>query len=449
MRIPLLVRNVRLQPDEALYATFARHVAAGDWFLSGIALDKPPLQFWMMGGAFKLFGAAEFAARLPNLIVSVITLALVYALAKRLYDRRVALIAMLLLAVLPFDRAFAASAFTDPLLTLWVVASSLAAVCGRWRLSGICLALALFAKPSALQSIPLVLALGIAQSAGGAQYNRIIVRMIRRFAIGFGAGAALLIGWSAARAAIPDFWTLNAYNNTPGRLIRANEWLPRLTRWTAVFGTIAPLPSVGWLAVLIRRRTYTRHTLIDLILTAYSVATLAALWLIAFNTYDRYLHTLAPFALILLARVYAFAFDTVRQRFSQPDLNSQAMFLTFVVLIGCAAPLFTSHTPIGGDANEYAGIDQLATALNRLPAGTIVYDHWLGWELGFYLGDQPAVQIIWQPTMDDLIAAHSAGYFVAPLNEASPWINALQMAGYTVRMVETDAHFVLYRIDPA
>jgi len=250
LRIPLLVRNVRLQPDEALYATFARHVAAGDWFLSGIALDKPPLLFWMMGGAFKLFGAAEFAARLPNLIVSVITLALVYALAKRLYDRRVALIAMLLLAVLPFDRAFAASAFTDPLLTLWVVASSLAAVCGRWRLSGICLALALFAKPSALQSIPLVLALGIAQSAGGAQYNRIIVRIIRRFAIGFGAGAALLIGWSAARAAIPDFWTLNAYNNTPGRLIRANEWLPRLTRWTAVFGTIAPLPSVGWLAVL-------------------------------------------------------------------------------------------------------------------------------------------------------------------------------------------------------
>ena len=46
-----------------------------------------------------------------------------------------------------------------------------------------------------------------------------------------------------------------------------------------------------------------------------------------------------------------------------------------------------SQYPIGGDHGANDGIDQVADYLKTLPSGTVVYDHWLAWELGYYLGD--------------------------------------------------------------
>ncbi|MHB8629793.1 MAG: ArnT family glycosyltransferase, partial [Aggregatilineales bacterium] len=311
LRLPLLTRDSRFQVDEALYATFARHVTqTGDLLLSGMALDKPPLLFWAMSGSFALFGVSEFAARLPDVAASLVTVAIVYALTRRLYgdtfgaraNRRVALIAALLLAVSPYDRGFAATAFTDPLLTAFILAGCWAAVSGRWRIGGLLLAGAFAVKPSALQWLPLALALGATQMDKWQD----ALRGALKLASGFAAGVMPLAIWSAARATWPDFWTLNWYNNNPGRLIRANELTPRLAQWGHWLQTIVPLPVIGWLAGplywRIDRRP-SRVVVIDLILTAYTLGSLAELWLVAFNVYDRYLHTLTPLLLILLARV--------------------------------------------------------------------------------------------------------------------------------------------------
>ncbi len=436
LRIPLLARDSRFQPDEALYATFGRSVSNGDLLLSGETLDKPPLLFWAIGGSFRLFGISEFAARLPDWAASVVSVGVLFALARRLYaDQRIALVAALLLAVSPFDRAFAGTAYTDPLLTLGVLCGCLASVMGRWRLAGFALAFAFATKPSGLQWIPLVILLGWVCSG-------LSICALRRFMLTFGIGFVMLALWSAARGTVPDFWTLNVVNNTPGRLIRANEVLPRFERWGSLLGTLAPLPILGWLAVPLtafsrnQQVELSRHLLIDVLLTAYTIASLAALWLIAFNTYDRYLHTLAPFMLILLARMIV----AVCALFKHPTAYRVALALT------CFSPLLTSGAVIGGDPEEYTGIDRVASVLDALPVGTIVYDHWLGWELRFYLGDKPPIRVIWMPNVDEMISAVQSGYLVAPRSEADPWLAALKKAGVSVNISDETPTFIIAQV---
>ena len=82
--------------DEALYASIAREMGdRGDWVVPtynlGVFYDKPPLMFWLMMGSFKVFGACEFAARLPAAILAVGTALATYHLARRLFSAEVGL----------------------------------------------------------------------------------------------------------------------------------------------------------------------------------------------------------------------------------------------------------------------------------------------------------------------------------------------------------------------
>ncbi len=443
LRVPFLARDARFGVDEALYATFARRVALhGDWLLSGTALDKPPLLFFSIAGSFKLFGATEFAARLPNLAASLVSIALVYALARRLYDRRVAYVAALLLALSPLDQALAATAFTDPLLTLFILATCLAAVRKQWGWAGAGLALAFATKPSALQWLPLVLLLGVAVQGSW--------RGLLRLLIPFGAGLSALTLWSIARDTHPDFWTLNLFNNNPGRLIRANELLPRFMRWGNLLGSVAlfPLPLIGWLAapltLLLALSAPRKRLIIDLILTAYCIASLALLWLVAFNTYDRYLHTLVPFCCMLLARVLLLLCERLTRRYA----NRCVLGTTLCAV--CLYGVLGSGAEVGGAQGQYRQIDQIAAALNRLPAGSIIYDHWLGWELGFYLGDQPAVELIWLPTMDALAASsrRQPVYFVAPRAQGQVWLERVAAQHLRVTILYTAGSFLIAQVTP-
>ena len=465
LRVPSAIRDMRFQVDEALYATIARQVTLHhDLYLINTIIDKPPLLFWAMGSALELFGVNEFAARLPNVAASLVTLALIYALAKRLYpDWRVSLIATLLLAVSPFDRAFAATAFTDPLLTMFVLGGCVLALYGRWRLAGLALALAFATKPSALQWIPLTIALAATQCTRWQRALRGVLDLATGFAIGF----APLIIWSATRAVIPDFWALNLHNNNPERFIRAEELSPRLTAWLGWLNTIAPLPVIGWLSAPIqvirqnlagpipfrsltengtgvnadgplnnpKSMTVSRAIAIDLILTTYTLGSLALWWLVAFPVYDRYLHTLAPLMLLLCARVLV----AVWNRLPLP-------FVGLAMLVLCM-PLTTAQLAVAGDPAEFTGIDHLAAVLNTLPIDTMVYDHSLGWELGYYLGPKPPIRLIWQSTVDDLISSikFHTGYWVAPRQESDTWLYLLRGAGIKTvgKPLYADTHFVL------
>jgi 4-amino-4-deoxy-L-arabinose transferase-like glycosyltransferase len=98
LRFHALGQDRRFHPDEAWFSTFARHAALnGDWLLHG-PLDKTPLSIYASALSMTLFVThtdelnlldfnvyqGEFAARLPNVFASILQIAIVYALARRL-----------------------------------------------------------------------------------------------------------------------------------------------------------------------------------------------------------------------------------------------------------------------------------------------------------------------------------------------------------------------------
>jgi len=83
-------------PDEPRYAEVTREMRqSGDFFvphLNGkIYSEKPPLLFWSIAAASLATGeVGPVAARLPSLAAAIVTLFLLFGMAQRLFDRRVA-----------------------------------------------------------------------------------------------------------------------------------------------------------------------------------------------------------------------------------------------------------------------------------------------------------------------------------------------------------------------
>ncbi len=449
----MLARDVRFNVDEALYATFSRRIALhSDFLLSNptdVMLDKPPLGLLLTAASDAIFGPTEFAARLPNVLVSILDIALLIALARRLYGWRVAILAGLLLAFSPLDLAFAATNFLDPLLTFWLLLATLAAVRDRWGIAGIACALGIATKQSAVFYLPLIVALGAVQSL--IPYPSHIRSRLLRFAGFLLFGLILLALWSVARAAPVDFWTLGAYNNDPGRFIRANEIMPRLNEWLSLLGAITGfsplllLACVPLFAALSANLSPSHRTiLIDRLLAAVLIAILLGYWLIAFNIYDRYLLPVGPLVLLLVAR------GVSRLGRIMPGL----MVLIVALMLPFTANVLFGRTTLGSNDNPYAGIDNLATVLNALPTGSTVYDYSLDWELGFYLGDMPATKLIWQPTPQALARAvcdhpdSEQAYFATPATDSEGWLWALRKVGGGAQLLTgTQASFRLYRLD--
>ncbi|MCA9929638.1 MAG: glycosyltransferase family 39 protein [Anaerolineales bacterium] len=129
-RIHALFAN-SFHADEALFASWARLIAVWrDPLLQTVAVDKPPLLFYAQALFFPLLGPVEWAARLPNLIASILLVPLVAVWVWRWYrDGKTAVFAAALVALSPLHIQFSATAFTDPLLTTLLVGALL--VSGR------------------------------------------------------------------------------------------------------------------------------------------------------------------------------------------------------------------------------------------------------------------------------------------------------------------------------
>ncbi|MCC7207781.1 MAG: glycosyltransferase family 39 protein, partial [Anaerolineae bacterium] len=184
LRIGALGRDVRLHPDEALYATYARRMALdADLLLRDAPLDKPPLGLMLTALSFSLWNPGEFAARLPTVFASILSLAALAALACRLFGARVAVLAALLLALSPFDLAFAATGFHDPPLTLFLLLTCLAAASDRWTAAGVFAACAIATKQSSVQFLPVFLAVGLGAAACADWRGRDYARRLVRFAV--------------------------------------------------------------------------------------------------------------------------------------------------------------------------------------------------------------------------------------------------------------------------
>tara|TARA_R110002072_G_C7976322_1_gene535527 strand:+ start:4339 stop:7104 length:2766 start_codon:yes stop_codon:yes gene_type:complete len=85
---------VDLIPEEAYYWNYAMHLDIG-------YLDHPPMVSWLIWMSTSIFGNNEFAVRIPSLISWGVTAFFVYRLSMNLFDKTVALRAVMLLSILP------------------------------------------------------------------------------------------------------------------------------------------------------------------------------------------------------------------------------------------------------------------------------------------------------------------------------------------------------------
>ncbi len=434
LRLSVLTHDVRFHPDEALYATYARRMARyGDLLLSDAPLDKPPLGLLVNALSFSALGEHEFTARLPAAFFSLLGVAASYRLARRLLSQRAALIVLAILTLSPFDLAFSGSAFHDPLLTLCCLLCALLISYERPFLAGIFAACAIATKQSALQFLPIYLLIG------AMALNKLRWRNLLRFSAPILTVSLALVAWNAARAAPVDFWTLGVINPGALRLIRSDEVLPRLARWLSLYSEsvgFAPLLLIGAYGVWRAFKAASLAAASILLSACGLLGTLLAYWLLAFPLYDRYLLPLVP----LTAFVIGYGMAAWRRL---------AIVAALMLMLPFTLRTVGNAHSIGIQSEFYRGVDQLAAHINALDGAPLVYDHWLSWELRYYLGDSPRAQLVWYPSAEwlarDVCHLPTPSYFAAPEAAAWRWLAVLNAVGARLQPIARTP-LVLYQI---
>ena len=117
-----------IDPDEGRYAEIPREMLERWDFITPTLnyvhyFEKPPLLYWLNAASMKVFGLNEFAARLPSALCGVATVLTTYIIARRLYDRRTAIISALILATSTGFVIQSRIILTDMLLTFCLTAA--------------------------------------------------------------------------------------------------------------------------------------------------------------------------------------------------------------------------------------------------------------------------------------------------------------------------------------
>ena len=120
--------------DSEWYFRNASELAAGEGYVYDLASHKP-LAAWPIGYPlalsllFRITGPSEGAAKLANVVLSVLCIALTYLLARRIFDSRVAVVAALILTVLPGMIVYSSLISTDLFFMTMVTACFAATLC--------------------------------------------------------------------------------------------------------------------------------------------------------------------------------------------------------------------------------------------------------------------------------------------------------------------------------
>jgi 4-amino-4-deoxy-L-arabinose transferase-like glycosyltransferase len=459
--------------DEALFAGWARHIAVWrDPLLLGQPVDKPPLLFYFQAAFYPLFGPVEWAARMPNLIASLLLIPLTGILAWRLFrDTWAAGVAALIVAVAPLSIQFSATAFSDPLLTFWLIAAFCLAVRPARRrqsdstihpfLAGLAWGLALTTKYQALLFLPLLLGLAVHSRWRGDDWRRGIAGVV--------VGTLPFVLWLVARSESGGLFARQWANIGGLRTAWSWELGPRLLAqadlWQVGLGypiLIAGLVSIGVL-IAGRRVQSTTFTTGDRMLALFIVAYGLLHWFWSVPIWDRYLLPLLPLVAILIGRGVSGMIGYIDRCNTDPSWRSVSRVLPGVLLVilavshlPVAAAARAGLYPIGGRASADGGAGQVARLLADAPYGTVLYDHWYSWHWRYHLFDR-RVYVSWFPHADALLADLSVfgggdghRYIALPKGApAAPIARRLVDAGYHLEPVsdgEESVTMVLYLI---
>lgn len=460
-----VTRNLRFHPDEAFFMTFARAAAVkGDWLLPG-ALDKPPLSLYLSALSMVAFGVTadeagvlqldpllgEVAGRLPNALMAIVLAAMLMRLAGRLYGSELAaLLAGLFTATSPYMLAYGAGAFTDMSALFWAVAALSLLLRKHFVWAGLALGLAFWSKQQAVFMLPLVALLLVGLGA--------VRRDWTRFALAFVLLGGALVIWDAARPEASLF-VQAAANNAPEQLQAApSAWLARLRLWLEwglwllgpplLTGCVLALSIFAWIRSRRRDDVTRRAGAIGRVLLLFSALYVLAHTIFNFQQYDRYLLLILPLLILPLAGSLSGLVA------GSPRRLPLAVAFAVVTVMGAGWTL-THPGVIGGEKGARAGIEALAAHLNSKPVATVIYDPWLGWELGYYLGLWHNKRRAHYPTAAALAAGASAldetgeRYLVAPLDQPhADWLAALAAVGFDLKLDYERDGLVVYRLAP-
>lgn len=414
LRYVVWAADFPLHHDEALYGYWARLIVSGrDPLLLTAWVDKPPFVLYVLAGALGTLGVSERALRLPGMIASLATIACTWGLARRLYDGRTALVSATLLAMAPFAILFAPTAFTDPWLTLWLLAATWAAVAGRPFWAGVAVGLAIASKQQGVLAAPLVVLLVAAgeqraprQPAPPRGWPGQALRRLAVALLGFALIFVPVTWWDTLRwAKRPSFWdrSLTTYGGLgwvpPAAWPeRAADWAQVMGYWFAAPALTALICGLALYAALRERRAQRVGLLLALFAASYLVFHLV----ITFQPWDRYLLPLLPFVCVLAGRGMVLLYASAATAWPDARRGLAARVVRHLVVIGLLVGLgwaagrgAAGRLPVGSDHGAYAGLDRVVDFFRQQPDDTIIYDRWLGWHLDFYLFAAPQERRWW------------------------------------------------------
>ena len=507
------VFQVGLHPDEALYASWALRIADGsDPLLLGVYVDKPPFLPYLLAGIAWLMGhAPDSIAHLQQLVTfgrlagvgaGLASLELLWSLARPVYGKRVAALAVAFLALSPLTIRLSPSLLTDPWLVLWMLLGLWAAQRGRPWLAGIACGLAFATKQQALLILPLVLGVFLLvrhNMAGGhgqrparagtqgparagtqrparagtqgltragtqgmtraASQAGMLLGDLWRLFCGFALIAVIVLWWDSQRWMwMPSYWERSAATYGGLALISVPQLAGHLAGWMTVLAMVLGLPLLlllvilwGGQLVLAARGRETRSAaqpaiagrfdaLLALFLTGFLLLHLAT----SLAPWDRYALPLAPVFALLLARTVLWWAD----RFAAQGRHRACLALAAAVAAAslwaitlAASPRF----PVADNAT-YDGVPALAATIRATaPADAVVYHRWFGWHYQFYLYGAD-LDLRWWQTPADLArqaaSEHDRRQLIAlPSAESRTELDAaLARAGLVLTPVTTVSH---------
>lgn len=448
--------------DEALFATWARLIAVWrDPLLLTQMVDKPPLLFYLQALFYPFMGPVEWAARLPSFIASLLLIPLTARLTTRLTgDRTAGVIAAFVVAVAPLPVQMSATAFSDPLLTFWLMAALYAAPRrrqGGFRaaavLPGVLFGLAAATKYQALLFLPLLLAVAALSGYRRAEWLGMLA--------GFAAVVCLGLAWQWARQGAGQPIGLQWGNIGGIRPAYSWELRPRLEQTTRLWllsagWPIAAVALAGSGIALMAARGKGRPPAAEWAIGLFLFAYVALHWLWAVPVWDRYLLPVFPLAALLIGRVISGAYAAIAARPRMRQWATLALALFAVACLPVAGSARAGHFPIGGQPGADGGARDAATLLKDAPYGTVLYDHWYSWQWRYQLFDG-RVYVSWFPhadaLLDDLSAFGRSGaarYIAFPSSAAAnPVIRRLTEQGYELERLDgqdSAAGMTLFRI---
>ncbi len=228
--------------DEADYHTIATQLVSGNGFAGADGTPtarRPPGYPVLLAALYSLFGIDPVAGRVLQVILGVAVVALTAAVARRLFDARVALLAASLAALNPFLTFISGYLLTENLYLVLVLAALCVAPDPRRFMerparamgSAALLALATLARPTGLPLLEWVLVAALLLAA--VPWRVRAVRLTAAVAV----AVLLVLPWYARNASVMGGWVLTTHGGIT--FYQGNN--PKVARTDSWRGGVAPL----------------------------------------------------------------------------------------------------------------------------------------------------------------------------------------------------------------